>query len=96
MINSCEFRSLKTQLLRQIVAEHYGAQAANLKLLSRFFTKYPELSDRAYVVVKVGDNPSEPGCADDHREVLEPSMKGTKVVSASTSRPKVSASPPKE
>ncbi|ORX35307.1 NADP-dependent oxidoreductase domain-containing protein [Kockovaella imperatae] len=35
-------------------AEFYGPDSANLKLLSRFFTRYPELSEQALVVVKGG------------------------------------------
>ncbi|ORX39608.1 aldo/keto reductase [Kockovaella imperatae] len=42
-------------------SEHYGANAANLELLSRFFTRYPETKDKAFVVVKGGLGIFNPG-----------------------------------
>ena len=43
------------------VAEYYGQglTAANLELIARFFEKYPEYADRAFLSVKGGSVPGE-------------------------------------
>lgn len=64
VINSCELAIVflaanEIPADTHASAEHYGVAphfTNNLQMLSRFFTKYPDLQQKAFLVVKVGLN----------------------------------------